>query len=112
MIRGCALLLAVILMAGIVAGCGPRANTQSASPSAQQPSQPQAAPAEQSYQAPAPEVATQPPAQSEQADTVYVTKTGKCYHQAGCSSLSRSKITMSRSDAIRAGCTACSNCNP
>lgn len=43
--------------------------------------------------------------------TVYVTKTGSCYHADGCSSL-RSKIPMSLSEALSKGYYACSKCNP
>ena len=41
-------------------------------------------------QAPAPQPHTQPKEQ-----TVYITKTGKKYHRAGCRSLSKSKIPVS-----------------
>jgi cytoskeletal protein RodZ len=44
--------------------------------------------------------------------TVYVTKTGEKYHSDGCSSLSKSKIPMSLSDARASGYTPCSKCNP
>ena len=47
-----------------------------------------------------------------QTDTVYVTKTGKKYHQAGCKSLSSSAIPMSLEDAKTAGYEPCSICNP
>lgn len=43
---------------------------------------------------------------------VYVTKTGKKYHKAGCSSLSKSKIEISREDAIDGGYEACGKCKP
>ncbi len=45
-------------------------------------------------------------------DTVYITKSGKCYHADGCNSLSRSKIPISRAEAIKKGYTACKRCNP
>ena len=44
--------------------------------------------------------------------TVYVTKTGDCYHIDGCSSLRRSKIPISLNDALSKGYYACSKCNP
>lgn len=44
--------------------------------------------------------------------TVYVTKTGKKYHRAGCQYLRLSSRPMKRKDAIRAGYGACSVCNP
>jgi hypothetical protein len=46
------------------------------------------------------------------SQTVYVTKTGKKYHSEGCSYLSKSKISMSLSDAKSSGYTACSRCSP
>jgi phosphatidylserine/phosphatidylglycerophosphate/cardiolipin synthase-like enzyme len=45
-------------------------------------------------------------------DTVYVTKTGKKYHRAGCSSLSKSCIPMTKSEAEVKGYTPCSKCKP
>jgi micrococcal nuclease len=44
--------------------------------------------------------------------TVYITKTGKKYHLSGCSSLSKSKIPISLSDAISAGFGPYGNCKP
>jgi hypothetical protein len=44
--------------------------------------------------------------------TVYVTRTGKKYHRAGCSSLSRSSIPMTLKDAKARGYTACKLCRP
>lgn len=41
---------------------------------------------------------------------VYVTKTGKKYHRAGCSYLKNSKIEMTLTDAKARGCTPCSKC--
>ncbi|MFX4261144.1 hypothetical protein ACOBQJ_02970 [Pelotomaculum propionicicum] len=59
------------------------------------------------------ETQTQTPAQTEKKEiTVYVTDTGEKYHTAGCSSLSKSKIPMSLSDAKAAGYTPCGRCNP
>src|ERR1019366_1138875 len=45
------------------------------------------------------------------SQTVYVTKTGKKYHSENCSYL-KSKISISLSDALAKGYTACSKCNP
>lgn len=44
--------------------------------------------------------------------TVYRTKTGSKYHRNGCRYLSRSKIAISKSDAISIGLTPCSVCKP
>ena len=44
--------------------------------------------------------------------TVYITKTGSCYHADGCSSLRRSKIATSLSDAVSRGYSPCSKCHP
>lgn len=52
-------------------------------------------------------------AQSQAQDViVYVTATGEKYHRAGCSSLSKSKIPISLSEAIAQGYTPCSRCDP
>ena len=42
--------------------------------------------------------------------TVYITRTGARYHKASCSSLRRSKMAMSRSEAISGGYTPCRRC--
>jgi type IV secretory pathway VirB10-like protein len=47
----------------------------------------------------------------EEETTVYVTRTGKKYHRAGCRYLSRSKILMSLEDA-QAEYEPCSVCDP
>lgn len=44
--------------------------------------------------------------------TVYVTKTGTKYHRMGCRHLKRSAIPIKLKDAIKAGYTPCSVCNP
>lgn len=44
--------------------------------------------------------------------TVYITRTGSKYHRSGCRYLSRSKISISRSNAISSGYTPCSVCRP
>ena len=45
-------------------------------------------------------------------DTVYITNTGEKYHSGGCRYLKKSKIPISRSDALAQGYGACSVCNP
>ena len=45
-----------------------------------------------------------------QGETVYITASGKKYHNAGCRYLKKSKIAISLSDAKRQGYTACSVC--
>jgi predicted small secreted protein len=45
-------------------------------------------------------------------DIVYITKTGDKFHRSSCHYLSKSKISISRDDAISAGYTACSVCKP
>jgi len=44
--------------------------------------------------------------------TVYITETGKKYHSDGCQYLSKSKIAISKADAIAQGYEPCSKCNP
>ncbi len=44
--------------------------------------------------------------------TVYITKTGDCYHSSNCGYLSRSKISISKSSAVSQGYRPCSRCNP
>ncbi len=46
------------------------------------------------------------------SDIVHATKTGKRYHRAGCSSLSRSDIPMTREEAEAKGLTPCKVCKP
>lgn len=43
---------------------------------------------------------------------VYITNTGSKYHRGTCSYLRRSKIGISKDDAIAQGYTPCSRCNP
>lgn len=52
-----------------------------------------------------------PSVQSVEA-TVYITKTGEKYHQAGCRYLSSSMIPIALSAAKTRGYTPCSVCNP
>lgn len=52
-------------------------------------------------------------AQSDNKSTiVYITKSGKKYHNDGCSSLAKSKIAINLGDAKSQGYDACSICNP
>ena len=44
--------------------------------------------------------------------TVYITKTGECYHADGCASLRRSKIATTLQNAVDKGFRACSKCHP
>lgn len=44
--------------------------------------------------------------------TVYVTRTGEKYHRRNCRYLSRSKITTTKSKAIKDGYGACKVCKP
>lgn len=44
------------------------------------------------------------------AKVVYITRTGKKYHAAGCRHLAKSKIAIKLSDAKARGYTACSVC--
>jgi competence protein ComEC len=64
------------------------------------------APASQPIITPAPV-----PKQTPQAVAVFVTKTGAKYHRDGCRYLSKSKISISLSDA-KSGYGPCSVCNP
>ena len=64
------------------------------------------------------EAAAQAPAAQEQpagqgadaTETVYVTKTGKKYHHAGCQYLKKSQIPISLEEAVAQGYTPCSKC--
>ncbi len=47
-----------------------------------------------------------------QSTTVYVTKTGKKYHVAGCKYLSKSQIPITLGDAKSEGYDPCSVCHP
>lgn len=44
--------------------------------------------------------------------TVYKTNSGKKYHKTGCRYLSKSSISVTKTDAINEGLTPCSVCNP
>lgn len=45
-------------------------------------------------------------------DTVYITRTGSKYHRATCRYLAKSKIKISKKEAVKGGYTACSVCRP
>ena len=44
--------------------------------------------------------------------TVYITKTGECYHEEGCRHLRRSCFAISLEDAVNSGYRPCHNCWP
>lgn len=44
--------------------------------------------------------------------TVYITKTGECYHTGSCSYLRQSKIAVTLEYAVNRGYRACSRCHP
>jgi hypothetical protein len=44
--------------------------------------------------------------------TVYITKTGKCYHRAGCQYLKKNCIPVPLEEAVRLGKVPCSVCRP
>lgn len=44
--------------------------------------------------------------------TVYITRTGEKYHRDNCRYLSRSKITTTKSQAVKDGYGACKVCKP
>lgn len=45
-------------------------------------------------------------------EVVYITKSGKKYHRAGCKYLKSSQIKINKKEAIKKGYTPCSICNP
>jgi competence protein ComEC len=55
---------------------------------------------------------TATPAQGDDGVIVYKTNTGSCYHNDGCSSLSKSKIPITLAEAKAEGLKPCSKCNP
>jgi type 1 fimbria pilin len=62
-----------------------------------------------------PALAAAPPSEDKpvpKSVTVHITKTGKKYHQAGCSYLSKSDITVDLKTAKAKGLTPCSKCKP
>ncbi len=59
------------------------------------------------------QAASQTAAAKDNGDTtVYISRTGKKYHNAGCGSLSRSSIPIKLRDAVAKGYGPCSRCNP
>jgi micrococcal nuclease len=95
-----------------VIGTVPLERTYFPPPSARTPSSPAQEtsgfqqPYEQSYRQQA------PAASSEGSSQVYVTKTGKKYHRAGCRYLSKSQRAISLQDASSSGYSPCSVCSP
>lgn len=55
---------------------------------------------------------TAPAANNDANVTVYITRTGKKYHNGWCGSLSRSKIPISLAEAKAEGYEPCKKCNP
>jgi len=55
---------------------------------------------------------SEPTEASTDAQIVYTTRTGECYHTDGCRSLRRSKIETTASEAKERGYRACSVCSP
>jgi hypothetical protein len=67
------------------------------------------------YLTPVPPLRAQPTPhslQASQAETVYITKTGKRYHRAGCRYLSHSSIKTTVKEAKANGYTPCKVCHP
>lgn len=50
--------------------------------------------------------------EDEAAQAVYVMRTGKKYHRSDCRHLAQSRIPMKLKDAVNAGYSPCSGCNP
>jgi hypothetical protein len=53
---------------------------------------------------------TQTPKPAPKVQTVYITKTGKKYHQDSCRHLAKSRIEIPLADAKKRGYTACAVC--
>ena len=102
--RGAALLMILIVSAALVAGCEHSASERNAADQFLRDKAP--APHQNPTREPASTISPDGP------ETVYVTNTGKCYHKEGCGSLTRSKIPMSKSDAVKQAYRACRRCNP
>lgn len=51
-------------------------------------------------------------AASNGGETVYITRTGECYHMGNCGYLRKSKIEITLSDAVSRGYRPCSRCHP
>lgn len=87
------LLSAVLLLICIAGSAGPDQPTPGASPSIS--------------------AAGQSAAAQPAADTVvYITRTGACFHRAGCRYLAKSCFSIYRSQAVARGYRACSKCRP
>ena len=50
--------------------------------------------------------------QEPESVTVYATRTGTKYHQAGCQHLTKSQVPMALSTALERGLTPCGTCQP
>ncbi len=92
----CAVVLVAVLVLSLAAGCGPK--TQAS----------KSAPVQANAQAPA----TADASATGASDVVHTTATGQRYHRAGCRSLSKSDITMTRAEAEQRGLTPCKVCKP
>jgi hypothetical protein len=53
-----------------------------------------------------------PQSTAHSSPTVYITKTGKCYHSGSCQYLKKSCIPVSLEEAVRLGKVPCSVCKP
>ncbi|HWQ41896.1 MAG TPA: hypothetical protein VN456_07655, partial [Desulfosporosinus sp.] len=89
----------------------PAADASTSTPTAQTVSTPPVV-VEEPTSNPVPAVTTVPAEPTKQVSTVYITKSGKKYHNDGCRSLSSSKISISLTDAKAKGYTPCSICDP
>lgn len=49
---------------------------------------------------------------NQQETTVYITRTGEKYHRGSCRYLSKSKISTTKSQAVKNGYGACKVCKP
>lgn len=61
---------------------------------------------------PSPTITPSPLPTASGSDIVYITDSGDKYHRYDCQYLYNSSISMTRAEAIAAGYTACSVCNP
>ncbi len=75
-------------------------------------SQPEEKEEKKSAEEPAKEVKSDSDTTGISGETVYITKTGDKYHRDGCSYLKKSKIAISKEDAIKRGKEPCSKCKP
>lgn len=117
----------VFVLFFLLSGCGEDKQTQNIKVYTPEPSAtvtpaitPSDSPAPEPTQTPETEKNTEAPAAAsnekstdvddKNSGTVYVTKSGKKYHRDDCSSLSKSKIPISKSKAVAQGYTPCSKC--